>query len=172
MMAITWESLGLIIKLIIYFNTLPKKFFPEELFDFLNFDTLLVALSDLLKLLSNYSLLLNAYSTQPYLAFPLFIDLESFFLYYTTYNFFNLLLKKISPFYNYTNQPTQVDTYKFTSQNLLTESNLNIRYQRNLNPIFRYDYKLGNYFTKEDSIITPYLFTTINELTGGIRKSS
>jgi len=66
----------------------------------------------------------------------------------------------------------QVDSLKFSSQNLLIESTLDMRYQRNLNPIFRYDYKLGNYFTKEDSIVTPYLFTTISELTGGIRKSS
>jgi|TARA_B110000037_G_scaffold217633_1_gene279107 hypothetical protein len=66
----------------------------------------------------------------------------------------------------------QIDSQKFNSQNSLVESSLDMRYQRNLNPIFRYDYKLGNYFTKEDSIVTPYLFTTINELTGGIRKSS
>jgi hypothetical protein len=50
----------------------------------------------------------------------------------------------------------------------MTES----RYLRTTNPIFRYDYKLGNYFTKEDMVTKPFLFTTINELTGGIRKAS
>jgi hypothetical protein len=47
-----------------------------------------------------------------------------------------------------------------------------MRYLRTTNPIFRYDYKLGNYFTKEDMQTKPFLFTTINELTGGIRKAS
>jgi hypothetical protein len=46
------------------------------------------------------------------------------------------------------------------------------RYLRTTNPVFRYDYKLGNYFTKEDMTTKPFLFTTINELTGGIRKAS
>jgi hypothetical protein len=52
------------------------------------------------------------------------------------------------------------------------ETTDNQRYLRTTNPIFRYDYKLGNYFTKEDMVTKPFLFTTINELTGGIRKSS
>lgn len=69
------------------------------------------------------------------------------------------------------------DNYKIQSEQEtvntlehLTENSLFFRYQRLLNPIFRYDYKLGNYFNKQDSIITPYLFTTISEITGGVRK--
>ena len=54
----------------------------------------------------------------------------------------------------------------------LHESLSNARFQRAANPIFRYDYKLGNYFTKDDSTKSPYLFTTISEITGGIRKSA
>jgi hypothetical protein len=46
------------------------------------------------------------------------------------------------------------------------------RYQRALNPVFKYDYKLGNYFTKQDSTMTPFMFTTAIDVTGGIRKSS
>jgi UV DNA damage repair endonuclease len=53
-----------------------------------------------------------------------------------------------------------------------SENSSFFRFQRALNPIFRYDYKLGNYFTKEDLTISPHLFTTISEVTGGIRKSS
>jgi len=52
------------------------------------------------------------------------------------------------------------------------ESSLNFRYQKFTNPIFRYDYKAGNYITKQDKEAFPYLFTTISEITGGIRKSS
>ena len=170
--AITAQTLSLIVKLVIYFNSLPLTLLPHELFDFLSLDTLLLSFFDLLKLLPNYTLLLNTNFTQLSVTSPVLVDLENFFVNYTGYNSFNLLLKKALPFSNYTNQPTQIDTYKISSQNLLTESTLNMRYQRSLNPIFRYDYKLGNYFTKEDSVITPYLFTTINELTGGIRKSS
>lgn len=52
------------------------------------------------------------------------------------------------------------------------ESSLNFRYQKFTNPIFRYDYKAGNYVTKQDKQAFPYLFTTFSEITGGIRKSS
>jgi len=52
------------------------------------------------------------------------------------------------------------------------ESSLNFRYQKFTNPIFRYDYKAGNYITKQDKAAFPYLFTTLSEITGGIRKSS
>jgi len=52
------------------------------------------------------------------------------------------------------------------------ESSLNFRYQKFTNPIFRYDYKAGNYITKQDKEAFPYLFTTVSEITGGIRKSS
>ena len=52
------------------------------------------------------------------------------------------------------------------------ETSLNFRYQKFTNPIFRYDYKAGNYITKQDKEAFPYLFTTISEITGGIRKSS
>jgi hypothetical protein len=43
---------------------------------------------------------------------------------------------------------------------------------RSMNPIFRYDYKVGNYLTKDDAATMSFLFTTLNEITGGIRKSS
>lgn len=52
------------------------------------------------------------------------------------------------------------------------ETSLNFRYQKFQNPIFRYDYKAGNYFTKSDLSTFPHMFTTASELTGGIRKSS
>ena len=53
-----------------------------------------------------------------------------------------------------------------------SENSYFFRYQRALNPVFKYDYKLGNYFTKEDSTMTPFMFTTAIDVTGGIRKSS
>jgi len=43
---------------------------------------------------------------------------------------------------------------------------------RAANPIFRYDYKVGNYFPKDDTTNMAFLFSTITEVTGGIRKAS
>jgi hypothetical protein len=79
---------------------------------------------------------------------------------------------KLNTFENYSTTDFQTNSASFQSRNELTESSLFSRHQRALNPVFRYDYKLGNYFTKSDSLLSPYLFTTINEITGGIRKSS
>ena len=73
------------------------------------------------------------------------------------------------------NLNTDIASTKSLTDSLLwgnTEDASSFRFQRTLNPIFRYDYKLGNYFTKEDLNISPHLFTTISEVTGGIRKSS
>lgn len=52
------------------------------------------------------------------------------------------------------------------------EISSNFRQQRFQNPVFRYNYKVGNYFPKVDKVTYPHLFTTISELTGGIRKSA
>jgi len=69
---------------------------------------------------------------------------------------------------------TQFQTTSSLDQvlNNQSESSYFFRYQRALNPVFKYDYKLGNYFTKEDITMTPFMFTTAIDVTGGIRKSS
>lgn len=40
------------------------------------------------------------------------------------------------------------------------------------NPVFRYDYKLGNYLTKELILNFPNLLVSQTHVTGGIKKSS
>jgi len=69
---------------------------------------------------------------------------------------------------------TQFQTLTSTDQvlNSQSENTYFFRYQRALNPVFKYDYKLGNYFTKDDITMTPFMFTTAIDVTGGIRKSS
>ena len=52
------------------------------------------------------------------------------------------------------------------------EVSSNFRYQKFSNPIFVYDYKSGNYLTTEDVKAYPSMFTSISEVTKGIRKSS
>jgi heme/copper-type cytochrome/quinol oxidase subunit 1 len=60
------------------------------------------------------------------------------------------------------------DKLMFSNQ----EISSNFRFQKFSNPVFRYDYKAGNYLTKDDIKAYPTLFTTISEITGGIRKAS
>ena len=48
----------------------------------------------------------------------------------------------------------------------------NFRQQRFQNPVFRYNYKIGHYFTKADVYLNSTMFTTQSELTGVIRKSA
>ena len=50
------------------------------------------------------------------------------------------------------------------------ESFSNYRFQRLQNPIFRYDFKLGNYMPDENKKKSPFLYTTIHDLTTGVRK--
>ena len=112
-----------------------------------------------------------------------------FFLPYWFINFFNNNLNNFSfksyffTYFNFisfnVNQNLNIITtnnrQSSVTNNLLWEQSENtslFRFQRALNPVFRYDYKLGNYFTKEDLSISPHLFPTISEITGGIRKSS
>ena len=52
------------------------------------------------------------------------------------------------------------------------ESTSNYRYQKFLNPLFKYDYKSGDYYPKLYKEVYPFLFTSFIELTGGIRQAS
>ena len=65
-------------------------------------------------------------------------------------------------------------TWSALDLNLLanTESAGNSRFKRAENPVFRYDYKAGDYFPKLNKEVYPYLFSTILSLTSGLRMSS
>jgi len=52
------------------------------------------------------------------------------------------------------------------------ESNLYMRALRADSPVLKYDYKLGNYLTKELTSMFPHLLVSRTQITGGIRKSS
>tara|TARA_B100000795_G_scaffold250317_1_gene218427 strand:+ start:1552 stop:1965 length:414 start_codon:yes stop_codon:yes gene_type:complete len=84
------------------------------------------------------------------------------------------LTSSTSPFneVSFTGTGFQVTSSLDQVLNNQSESSYFFRYQRALNPVFKYDYKLGNYFTKQDSTMTPFMFTTVIDVTGGIRKSS
>lgn len=46
------------------------------------------------------------------------------------------------------------------------------RFVRFMNPVFQYDFKVGNYMPDEAKKMNPHLFNTIKDVTTGIRKSS
>lgn len=85
------------------------------------------------------------------------------------YDYNNILNKKNlkfnSDFFN---------NLKFNSKNLYIneESSQQTRFIRSQNPIFKYDYKSGDYFPKLYKEVYPYLFTSIADLTGGLRQAN
>jgi hypothetical protein len=64
------------------------------------------------------------------------------------------------------------DASSFTENQLLSseESSNVYRNQRHQNPIFKPDFKSGNFFTRDDLLRRPALLTTISDLTKGTRK--
>ena len=46
-----------------------------------------------------------------------------------------------------------------------------VRFQKAANPVFKYDFKVGNYLPDSVKTLNQHLFTTFNDVTGGIRKA-
>lgn len=53
---------------------------------------------------------------------------------------------------------------------LFEENTLDFRAQRNQNPVFKPDFKSGNFFSRDDFSRKPLLLTTISDLTKGMRR--
>jgi hypothetical protein len=75
--------------------------------------------------------------------------------------------------------PIQYLTNSFSTESLENqhilgkqESSANYRFQRLQNPVFKYDFKVGNYMPDENKVKSPFLYTTIHDLTTGIRKAN
>jgi hypothetical protein len=101
----------------------------------------------------------------------------------------------VSSLYNYyfnalTNNLTSFNVTETHSEGLLSTSSLvsnrsvsellstglgenlnDQRFMRFMNPVFKYDFKVGNYLPDEAKKLNPHLFMTIKDLTTGIRKS-
>ena len=58
------------------------------------------------------------------------------------------------------------------SRSLLGEKGSDQRFMRFMNPVFKYDFKVGNYMPDDVKKMNPHLFNTIKDVTTGIRKSS
>jgi len=88
---------------------------------------------------------------------------------FTQGNILDTSANEISPFQSHNIAGSNLnDTVKFANSELSTD----FRYQRVLNPVFSYDYKVGNYATQHTTDHYKHLFVTFAELTGGVRKPS
>jgi hypothetical protein len=52
----------------------------------------------------------------------------------------------------------------------MQESTLDQRFMRLINPIFSYDFKVGNYIPDHAKKMNPHLVTTVKDVTMGLRK--
>lgn len=57
-----------------------------------------------------------------------------------------------------------------SSEFAFQESLENQRFVRFMNPVFKYDFKVGNYMPDDLKKLNPHLFNTIKDITTGIRK--
>jgi hypothetical protein len=74
--------------------------------------------------------------------------------------------------YTFITNPISTESLNDQVKRCLEESSTDYRYQRFTNPIFKYDYKAGNYLPKETTESFTFLFNTLSEVTGGVRKSA
>lgn len=81
-----------------------------------------------------------------------------------TYNSHINFLKIQSDFFN-------ISSSTNFSEKIFFESNNQVRNQKINNPIFKYDYKSGDYFPKYNQEIYNFLFSTIFNLTNGLKTS-
>jgi len=94
-------------------------------------------------------------------------NFSSFFPYYT-----HMTLKSTNPtILTYVTNGFSFDSLQTSYTLTHQEDSSEYRYQRLQNPIFRYDFKLGNYMPDENKKKSPFLYTTIHDLTTGVRKS-
>jgi hypothetical protein len=130
-------------------------------------------------------LLLSSYSRFSEVFMSVISSLPSLFAYDSVsflYNYyFNTL---VNSFNGFNVVETQSEELTSTSASVASRSvselsstglgeNLNDqRFMRFMNPVFKYDFKVGNYLPDDAKKLNPHLFMTIKDLTTGIRKSS
>lgn len=90
------------------------------------------------------------------------------FFYSPTYTFNN----KIQPTSNYSTNYSTTSSFVDQTESALGETSSDSRFMRFMNPVFKYDFKVGNYMPDEAKKMNPHLFTTIKDITTGIKKSS
>ena len=100
---------------------------------------------------------------------------NSFFNY--IYNlFFSTSLNKFNNskniyFSNYTSKYFNNTDSSFITKYTNEEVSDSSRFLRFYNPVFKYDYKSGDYFSKTQELLYSHLFTTISDITSSVRTS-
>lgn len=82
------------------------------------------------------------------------------------------LSSKIQPGSSYSTNYATTSSFVEQTESFLGETSSDSRYMRFMNPVFKYDFKVGNYMPDEAKKMNPHLFTTIKDITTGIKKSS
>ena len=65
-----------------------------------------------------------------------------------------------------------IDSLGSTSLSTFQEKTSDSRFMRLMNPVFKYDFKVGNYLPDDAKKMNPHLFMSIKDVTTGVRKSS
>lgn len=73
---------------------------------------------------------------------------------------------------NYSTSSLSLSSVSENSASSSQEDSSDQRFVRFMNPVFQYDFKVGNYMPDEAKKMNPHLFNTIKDVTTGIRKSS
>ena len=103
----------------------------------------------------------NAHSYLSYRNFPfLYKSFRTFF--YDNFEMFDF----------YTSSGLDLKSSHERTLYLLQESTDDMRFLRLMNPVFKYDFKVGNYLSDEIKKMNLHLFRTIQDVTTGVRKSS
>jgi hypothetical protein len=97
---------------------------------------------------------------------------NNLFLFFYNFNLIensNILNINTSKTTNYTSNFFADISSSFSTKYFNEENHNNARYLRFYNPVFKYDYKSGDYFPKLYKQVYSYLFTSINDLTNSVR---
>lgn len=95
--------------------------------------------------------------------------LFSFFYNFNLFTNSNIVNKNEIINSNYTSNFFANISSSFYTKYFNEENHNNARYLRFYNPVFKYDYKSGDYFPKLYKQVYSYLFTSINDLTNSVR---
>lgn len=82
------------------------------------------------------------------------------------------LTDNAQPTPDYTTLESTTLSFSDQAKSTLGENVSDSRYMRFMNPVFKYDFKVGNYMPDSAKKMNPHLFMTIKDVTTGIRKSS
>lgn len=139
-----------VFNIIFYINNLLFDFF----FNFFNF---------FFNFFSYISLILFGFKTN-----FIFISIYNLFQFNTVYDLNYLSNNTFSYKSKYFSNLDSNFNSKFTNEEIYDSS----RYLRFYNPIFKYDYKSGDYLPKTQQILYTHLFTSISDITNSVRTSS